>query len=35
MIRTAIALGFKKTIDYISLKAWLIKNRLKARKNEL
>lgn len=35
MIRTAIALGIKKAVDYISLKAWLLKNRLEARKNEL
>ena len=32
MIRTAIALWVKKLIDYISLKAWLMKNRPEARK---
>ena len=32
MIRTALALWAKKLIDYISLKAWLMKNRLEARK---
>jgi hypothetical protein len=32
MKRSALALWAKKAIDYISLKAWLIKNRLEVRK---